>query len=631
MRSSETHPMFLLSRLARVLSAALLLAVPLSAVEIMPVDEVRAGLEGEWHTVVDGTTVERFPLRILGVIDNYVGPGKPGIVAEALDETNRLSGPVAGMSGSPVYIEGRLVGAYAYGYMAAKDQAIIGIQPIESMLPLVQDFPLEPAPLNPSRPEQREVLDTLIRREQARLRAQPLWRGAPGLQDPSTAEVSPLVVGNGSTAAAADVLPGWRGQPVTLALGGFGPAVQTRLAPFFAALGAAPHTLAGNGVQTAAGGTSGATDPLEPGAAVAAVLMHGDFTGGATGTVTWRQGDQLMAFGHPFNQDGPTHLPLASVEVLTVVRQVFGSFKLSRIGEPLGSFYQDRLTGVAGRVGPVPPMTTLRIDRLPAAGSQTTFHAQLARDPQWGPLLVAGAVLQAASETLDSGGEQTFFVRGEWQVTGEETVAWEDVGVGAPGAFGIALGILDDLLTVWDNPFNRPELTDLRFSVETRDTLLAAVLSGVQIRTPRVQAGDDLVVDVELHHFLGGPASHRVTLSVPPDLPSGTRLQLVIADGPQAAALATDAPSPTSVRELLAQVRDRRSSQGVYVMLVARDQGLRLPGAYLPTLPPSVAAQLETDRTHLPRETVRTRVLTESAIPTPGVFRGFYRIPLTLE
>ncbi|HEV2320167.1 MAG TPA: hypothetical protein VGV18_10485, partial [Verrucomicrobiae bacterium] len=296
---------------------------------IMPLADIKPGMKGEWHTVVSGTRIDSFPMQVVGVANNFIGPGRPVIICEGLDATNKLTGPVAGMSGSPVYVDGKLLGAYAYGFVFPHDQDLFGVTPIEEMLE-VEKYP--PA----ANPWGNGLMAG------AAAPGNPQWLAAPV----AGANVPPLT----------EMQSVFKPLPTPLFVSGISQRTLQMFGPELNKLGLqlmqAP---------------SGSADPvantnLEPGAAVSGVLMSGDFDFAGTGTVTWRDGNRILAFGHPFMQSGPTEMPMATAEILTVVSSIEESFKLLNVGQVVGTIYQDRLTGIAGEVGRMPRTTHVQID-----------------------------------------------------------------------------------------------------------------------------------------------------------------------------------------------------------------------------------------------------------------------------
>ncbi len=579
-------------------------AVP--APEILPLDAVEPGMKGVWRTVVSGSTIETFDLEIIGTMPNGLGPGRTSILARALDSENKLSGPVAGMSGSPVYIDGKLIGAYSYGYIWPKEQAIIGITPIEQMLEILDNYPLAP-------PE-RDFGSARVR-----------WAGADERTGRGTASAEPRRL-----SGAADLGDGWMRQlPTPLALSGFSPEV---VAAFREDWTEAGFSL----LQGGTGGVSGGSAedfPLVPGAPVAAVLMHGDFSAASTGTITWADGERILGFGHAFQQWGGVEVPMAGAEIVTIIRNMQLSFKLSKLGPVVGSIFQDRLTGVAGKVGALPEMVPFRIHAVGEGGKERVYNAEMLGHRQVLPQLVAMAAFQSATRVLDSGDEQTIRLSGRIDVDGLDPITFDDVASGSGAIFGLAIALRSELRRLMENPRGDAHVRGIDLELEKVDSLALNRLREVRLLQESVsarQGGFELAVMLE--RFRGEMRPERVRVPLPEDTAPGDRFVVLVADANRAdTASGYRSAMAETPAEIAAQWRQRRPSDAAYVLLLRPSEGLQLGGQRIESLPPSVAAQMLSDVTHFPRESVRERVVWEGVLPTTGPFSGHFRLPFTVQ
>ncbi|MGH8024029.1 MAG: hypothetical protein ACRED1_10635, partial [Limisphaerales bacterium] len=354
-----------------------LLAQARDSTPIMPLADVKPGMKGHWRTVVSGTRIDSFPMEVVGVADNFIGPGRPVIICEGLDATNKLTGPVAGMSGSPVYVDGKLLGAYAYGFVFPHDQDLFGVTPIGQMLE-VEKYP--PA----SNPWGSEPMAEAAGAGSAQ------WMAAPaaGLNVPPLAAMQSVM----------------KPLPTPLFVSGVSQHTLRMFEPELNKLGLQ--------VMQAPSGSAGpmTNTDLEPGAAVSGVLMSGDFDFAGTGTVTWRHGNRILAFGHPFMQSGPTEMPMATAQILTVVSSFEESFKLLNIGRVVGTIYQDRLTAIAGEIGRMPRTTHVEIHLTSPSGAARVYQGDMFQNQLFSPVLTAIALEEALSETMESEEKQTIYL-----------------------------------------------------------------------------------------------------------------------------------------------------------------------------------------------------------------------------
>lgn len=551
----------------------------------MSLEEVQPGMRGEWHTVVEGTEIRSFELEILGVAPNYVGPREPVILARVLDEANILSGPVAGMSGSPVFVDGRLLGAYAYGYSWSKEQAIVGITPMERMWPLLGDGSSGMGGVGGSV-------------------SMPGGRSSGGAPVPEGQSLEPLpspLVFSGLSprtwSVFRDELEGWGLQPM------LAPSGEARLPEDF---------------------------QLEAGSAVAAVLMRGDFSAAATGTITWSDGERVLGFGHPFLQLGGVELPMAGAHIFTVVRNMRLSFKLAKPGPILGTVYNDRLSGIAGRVGEVPTMAALRIDVIHGLHGQSEFEAEVFPHPQLVPTMMAIALLEALTRTMEAHPEQSFRIGHQIRVSGfERPVGWRTTVSGFDAAVSLALDLRHQLNVLLNNSHDEVSLEELVSRIEVVDERQMKRLLGMELDRRRYQPGDTVEATVRLQSWRGGESIRRVRMVIPENLTTEGAYRLVMADA--ATANQFDQHRSTrifSLSGLIHQMETRRDPGQMYLLLLENRRGLRHGDQTLVALPPSVQQRMTSGSFSVEQSSTEWEIIAETAIPLDGVFTGNSAIDL---
>jgi|TARA_B110000037_G_scaffold212998_2_gene266578 hypothetical protein len=578
-------------RLGSFLTGVLLLSGLLGAQdgervnEIFPLSEVEKGQSGIWRTVVQGDEIREFKLKILGVVDNFAGPGQPVILAEALDAEHILSGPVAGMSGSPVFIDGRIVGAYAYGYIWPKEQALIGITPIEKMLEIL-DF-------------EEDESNSISTRTRSKL----ISRASAGVFGSARLEAVP--------------------SPMMLA--GFGSASIEAFRTELEDLGFVP-----------AAGPVGAGDDisldLRPGAAVAGVLMQGDFQAAATGTITWTDGDQLLAFGHPFLQSGSIDMPMAGADIITVVRNLKSSFKLANIGPAEGSLFQDRLTGVAGRLGEVPEMADLSLRLIPGELPPVDFNAEIWPDARFLPVLSAMTVIEASSRSLFKEEEQSFRLQARLVLSDGEELQWESRSVGSEGANALAQEIYGRLNMLLNNPFEQLEVASIEMQLEAKEGLKASILRAVRQVDASPRAGEPLGLILDLHDYRGNASQRRIEIPIPEDFRSGQKLLVTVADAEGANRIAaSQRRSADGVGDLLEAWADTRPQGYVYVFIGEQRLSPGIDGQRLPGLPPSFASTFASEASNFVMTPGGSHIWWETRLPVEGIFLGQDIFVITLE
>ncbi len=597
-------------------------APPVLPPGMMALSDVKPGMKGEWRTVVQGSTVQTFQLEVLGVMENFNAPKLSIIICQATDPSQIENGPVQGMSGSPVYIDGKLVGAYAYGFTQSKDQAIIGVTPIQEMLevfdaPASLPLPGRPAPMRVTASSDKDnaslAEDNLPPRGMV-----PTMSGLGGWHITQGAER----LGGQDLAAAMKPLP----------------------TPLFAS-GISTHTLAalrgeyekrGLQVMQVPGGSSTTGGPtaasLEPGSAIGVSLLTGDFAISGVGTLTWRDGDRLLAFGHPMFGFGPVDLPMTTAEVITVVRSLDSSFKLANTGPVVGTISQDRLTGISGKLGEIPPMTSFHTRVTGADGKVRNFQGQLWQNREMTPLLGATGLLESLSSSILSEQQQTFFVSATLDIEGFPPVKINQVASGQGGATDVALGFLRQYTQLLDNPFATPHVRAVDFEVRLSDKWLLSTLEEVRVENGPVRAGDILHVTLVFANYLNISTQHTLEVPIPASA-AGETLSLFLGDATAADALdrGTTRGDFTSLADIVSYLRQEHSRGALYVKLLRNAPGLRLDGASLPGLPPSVEALYKSPRNITTAGTMDRTTVWETSVPVDGEYSGRYTLPITVR
>jgi hypothetical protein len=560
------------------------LAEPLPTIGL---DEVKVGQRGYGLSVFAGGQPERFDVEVIGVMRN-MSPDMSYILARLSGRGLESSGIAAGMSGSPVFLDGRLAGAVSFGWPFSKE-AIGGITPIASMRLLTTLG--GPLPVTPPPPVELSALLTgqvptdLLARQLARLR--PTLGGAP---DGALASVG------WSTSGFGELSRGVLHQ----ALGSVTPAGRVSVSP---------------GVRP---------PDLVPGSAVAAVLVSGDFQLAATGTVTDHLGDRILAFGHPFLGLGPVRLPMAAAEVLTVLSSQYTSFKIANLGQTVGAFEQDRQAGIAGRLGAEAPMIpmVLRIGSpvaavaraagatpaaaaaatgaTPAAAAAATtpgtgaasprlFRVQLADVPELLPLLAGSTLLAGLESASYAGGPQSIDMTARFRLEryGNLEVHQSFDGENAGTAMSGHLLALAAYLV--QSPLERVRIQDLEVDIEQSPQPRAATLVAAHADRAVVRPGDRLGINLDLLAYRGEHFRHSFDVEVPRDLPVG-RYSLLIGDGASAdaARLALAPIEPTSFSQALALLRSLHSRRDLTLLGFYGGAGLSVAGEVMPRLPGSV-------------------------------------------
>ena len=569
---------------------------------IMPLAEIKPGMTGEWHTVVSGSRVDSFPMEVVGIVENFIGPQRPVIICKALDATNKLTGPVAGMSGSPVFINGKLIGAYAYGWTWPKDQALIGVTPIEIMLEVETNYPPVAKP---------KGTNSLASRNPAGAGADPQWLVAPAAGGPDVP-------------APATLQSVMKPLPTPLFVSGVSERTLRRFSARLSALGL-------DVIQAPSGRAHDIDNDPKPGQPLAGVLMSGDFHFTGTGTVTWRHGNRILAFGHPFLQSGPAEMPMASAEILTVVQSVARSFKLSNTGPVIGTIYQDRLTAIAGEIGRKPNTTHFEA-HLDAPGGKTRFfQGELFQNQMLSPILSAISLLESLYDTMESEEQQTIYMDTTLEVPGHEPVKLTDAASGEDGPFELVIRELTMYESLLNNPCEFPNVKSLTFRVRLADGWKSSRLDSLNMDRDEVKPGSTLHAIIGLRDYRGEPSSLPVSVPIPADL-RAPELRLFVGDADAARRMDEPPPvPPQTLDQVLDRLRLTRSHQNICVKLLETAPGVAVEGKNLPNLPPSVVAQFESPNASLQKATLSRITLWETNFPAEGTFSGQITLPVRIK
>jgi hypothetical protein len=577
----------------------------------MPIDEVRPGMTGIGRTVFEGDEIQEFKVQIVGILRNVLGPSRNLILARLEGGPLAQTGVIAGMSGSPVYIDGRLVGAVSYSLGAFSKEPIAGITPIDEMI--------EAARL----PERRAVtsraaleLPVTSASLAATLRAAFTGR-RPFASSPAEVQV---IAAPSTAAISASLGPQLLPIATPLVIGGFDGDVTDLLASAFRANGFLPL----GGMAGGNGPVPAADRPLQPGDAVGVNLIAGDLSLGGTGTVTHVDGDRVYAFGHPFYNLGPTEFPMTRAYVHTVLPSLMSSSKLSTIGQVIGTIRQDRATTIAGTLGDGPSMLPIRISLETDRGFRRHFSFDVVRDQLFTPLLAYVSILNTLKSYEREYGAASFSLKGRAQVRNHGELTFEDLFTGESPSVGAASYVAAPLTFLLKNDFESVDIEALDISITSSEEPRTATIERVWLDTMEVRPGQTVPLKVLIRGYRGEEVAREIPLAIPAN--AGGTLTIMVADGlrlTQWEQRELRQPQQAhGIAQIVRALNEARRNNRIYIRLLTPNAGAVVSGEYLSALPPSILSVLETERSGGQFAPLRNATLGEWEIPTEYAIAG---------
>ncbi|MGA7884704.1 MAG: SpoIVB peptidase S55 [Acidobacteriaceae bacterium] len=557
---------------------------PPAVTRFFPLSQIHRGLQGVAYTVFEGTKPEPMGVEILGVLHNAIGPRQDMILARLEGAKPEYTGVVAGMSGSPVYINGELVGALSYRIGMFSKEPIAGITPIEQMLG-VENQPAGP------------------------------------VEEVASAPAASFVPASTSTSVATpdSALPLMQPIETPLIFSGFSPqALQ-----FWK-----QHAPAGLMPVEGIGGSESndaQPGPLRPGDAVSAVLVRGDLDIAATCTVTWVDPHRMLACGHPITQFGPVSMPMTKAEVVATLPSEYDAFKIINTTETIGSITEDRqsaILGVFGKTARMIPVTLHVTTDGVAPGEQAqheTLHFEVIDQPQITPTAVMVAVYQGLMQENAYSAITSYRLQGTVRLGGYPSVRLDSLVAPtdtAPANLLTALQLGLSFSRLYTNAARRTPIESVDLEVAAIPRRLTAEIETAQVSRVEVHAGDTITVDATLLPWHGEPRNIRVPVTLPANLPPGP-VRLLVSDGPTLDRLMQPpmiGAQPLDMNATIAQLNSAHASDHLYVTLLAPEAQAAVDGHTLSTIPLSLANVLQ------PLEQDHSMALNgESALPVASL------------
>ncbi|HUB02447.1 MAG TPA: SpoIVB peptidase S55 domain-containing protein [Terriglobales bacterium] len=537
---------------------------------IFPLDQIHTGMRGTALTVFQGTKPESMEVEVLGILRNVNGPKSDIILVRLHGTKPEYTGVVAGMSGSPVYFDGKLAGALAFRIGEFSKEPIAGVTPIEEMLE-INALDSEPGP------------------ETVRVNASSRTgsvQNAPAQSQAARSKSEMASPGDASsfTSNFRDYL-----KPIDapFVFNGFSDATLQRYADQFAAAGIVPV------MGTGSSSDRKQPEPIEAGSAVSAVLVRGDMDIAATCTVTYVDPQRLLACGHPLLQFGEVDLPMTKATVLATLPSPLNAFKIVNTTETVGAFVQDRRAGILGEMGHQPKMIPVTVT-LRGGPAPKEFHYEVLNNAKLSPLAMMATVFNTLHNTNEYGEDITYRMNGELSVKGYPDVLLHDMFApldsGQPAAALAAASIGEHFGRIYSNPYDAPDVEGVKLDFDLVRERRSARLEASRTDLTEARPGDTITVETVIRPYRGERFVQQIPIRIPTSESKGA-LRILVSDGDTLDRMHHAAPMMSrglGLGPTISLLNKERSNDRVYVSLFDSDPEAMVADKIMPTLPLSV-------------------------------------------
>jgi SpoIVB peptidase S55 len=587
---------------AALLVASALPVVAQQSTETLPLSQVRAGMQGYAYTIFAGDQIEKFDLEVIGVMPNFLGPKQSIILVQLKGPKVEHTGVVAGMSGSPVYLEGKLAGALSLKLGVFTKEPIAGVTPIDDVLGSASQAAASSA-------------------------TQPV-AGA------YSAQMTTQQLSIPSEAATRTGLPtGSALEPIEtpLVFSGFQPAALQQFA----------SQLQGYGFVATQGGTAPAEPDdkkLAPGDMAGMVLVQGDASINSACTVTAIQADKVFLCGHPFLSLGDVQLPMARSRVLTTLSSDLASTKIVNLGGSIGTITGDRLTAVTGKLGPAPAMIPVDLS-LGVAGREKKLHFEVVNHPRLTPLLVGLTVFNGLTQNTIYGEGTTLHLTGEIVLKGHAPVKVENTFAPgdslAPDGLPIAINLQSVFIRLFANTFEPANVDHVELHVESIPGRNSFNIESAWLEKGEAAPGETLRVRVLLRPYRGAARVEETTVHVPDQIARGTMLRVLVSDGDllnrASRGYGLASGSSSSLDQLIALLNRERRNDHLYVGLFTPTPTILWDDKELPNVPLSEINVVDGRPTPGTVQILRESLASESSIALGGPVSGVISLNLQIR
>jgi hypothetical protein len=579
---------------------------PSATAGIFPLSEVHRGLHGVAYTVFEGTQPEAMDVEILGVLRNVLGPDLDMILARLHGSKPEYTGVVAGMSGSPVYIDGKLLGALSYRIGQFSKEPIAGITPIAEMLAVNGNAEPETVPIHRA--------------------ATAIWM--PGTTASQSVDGLPPQSSMAAASDASDIHP----IETPLLLSGFSPEAVKFFQEHVSVMGLMP--VAGLGGSAPDGVRSEPSSPLLPGSAVSALLVRGDLEIAATCTVTYVDPHQVLACGHPITRYGSVSIPMTKTDVVATLASPLNSFKIVNTTQTIGAFTEDRSSAVRGVPGESARMIPVTIHTHGLRDH--TLHVEVIDNPDITPGALMVSLYESLLETNSYSEELTYNLRGTVAIDGYPPLHLASFIAPTeqlPSAMRAALTVGQRFQTVYGNSARLHNIERIDLEVDSLPGRRSIQLERAQAAQPSAHPGDTVMVEATLRPFRGDAKNLRIPIPLPLTLAPG-QLRILLSDGATLDRLAgaySGSEAPSELSSVIHQMNSAHEDDQLYVSLLLPNAQAVVDGRTLASIPISMANVLEPLRTNRGISLNGESVVPVTSIPVDAMLSGLQVVSLEIE
>jgi hypothetical protein len=579
---------------ALVLAGASFAQAQTSLNETLPVDQVRPGMQGYAYTIFAGDQVEKFDLEVIGVMPNFLGPRQSIILVQLKGQKVEHTGVVAGMSGSPVYIDGKLAGALSLKLGVFTKEPIAGVTPIADVL--AGGFATGPSSERTAAPE---------------------------------GTLSAAFTGRAGIQGGAEL----RSIETPLIFSGFQPAAIEKFS----------DQLGGLGFVAAQGGTAAPRPDdgkLAPGDMAGMVLVQGDLSINSACTVTAIQGDKVFLCGHPFLNLGAVQLPMARSRVLTTLSSDLASTKIVNAGGSIGTITGDHLTAVSGTLGPAPSMIPMELTTKSPLGTKT-IRVEIVNHPKLTPLLVGITAFNGITQNIVYGETTTLKMNAEIKLKGHAAVRIENTfapsDAMSPDSMPVAIAVMGTFQRLFGNAFEKVNVEGVSVSVESVPGRQSFTIESAWLEKGEAAPGETLRLRVLLQPYRGTPRIEETSVRVPDQVLRGSTLRLMVSDADwmnrasRGFAAAGGPGGPEGLDPLISLINKERRNDRLYVGLFVPSPTMLWDDKELPNVPLSQINAVDGRPAPGSVQVLRESLASEVSVAMSGPVTGIISLNLPIR